>query len=119
PPRCRPRSPPVRSVLGGRAGDRLQPVDPSRRGPPRGKPQRFGRALLDGPVGGVQDPRGPSAVRRLVPVPVARGLTLPPLSEPSAHRDGVPLGTARNRSRLPVDAVSVALALAYRRVLRD
>ena len=55
----------------------------------RAEPQRQRLPPADGALGRRADRRGPRAARRLVPVPLARLVVLPPLPEPPAHAHGV------------------------------
>ena len=68
----------------------------------RDEPQRQRLPPADGALGGRPDRRGPRAARRLVPVPLARLVVLPPLPEPSAHAHRV--RRARRPGRRPTTA---------------
>ena len=80
-------------------------------------PERRRDPPVDGPLGGHADTRGTSAVRRLVPLPVARRVAVPPLPEPAAHPDRRVVDDRRS-GHVPVVAVPPALHVADRRVLR-
>ena len=83
----------------GRRRRRVQPLDAARRAARRLVPERRRDPSIDGRLGSAADPRRAPPVRRLVSLPVARRLALPPLPEPAAHPDRRRVHGPRRRDR--------------------
>ena len=101
----------------GRRRRRVQPLDAAGRAVRCLVPERCRDPSVDGRLGSAADPRRTPAVRRVVPVPLARRVAFPPLPEPAPHLDGHRNRRARRR-HVPVVVVPVVVHLADRRVLR-